>query len=261
MPRDERSDAAPDDRAPRQAAAGREAVAAAAWRLLGQHDDLARLGLSPAKLAREAHVAESTAAYHLSTGNVLDDLARRIVDDLTRTGNENSAEYQLASKLIPNLEGANATQIARQARRLLATVLRLDLDDGRDVERIWYALVAIADLDREALGKNVDLTARLQAAHDANQRAYESAYDAFCAITGRTYVDSRARTMRALNAYLEGVSVQARYGRGPESDEELIDVAVRIFWAHTKPLDGPVHDMDDELFGALAEAIVAGGSS
>ncbi len=256
MPVDERRRPASDDRPPRQAAAGREAVAVAAWRLLGERNDLARLGLSAAKLAREAHIAESTASYHLSNGNVLDGIARRIVDDLTRTGDENSAEYQLTSKLIPNLEGANATQIARQARRLLATVLRLDLDDGRDVERIWYALVAIADLDREALGKNVDLTARLQEAHDANQRAYESAYDAFCAITGRTYIDSRERTMRAVNAYLEGVSVQARYGRGPESDEELVDTAARIFWAHTKPLDGPAHDLDQELFGAVAEVIV-----
>lgn len=236
---------------------GRDALVDAAWRHLVEQDGLARLGLSAAKLAREAHLSESTAAYHLRTGNVIDGIARRVVDDLMRTGAENSVEYQLASKLLPDLEGENATQVARQARRLLGRVLRLDLDDTRGSDRVWYALVAIADIDRASLGEKVDLVERLAEAHDASQRPYEAAYDAFCAIAQRTYVHSRERTMRAVNGFLEGVAVQARYGRGPEDDEELIDTVVRIFWAHTKPLDGPVHDLDQELFGALAEAIVA----
>ena len=234
----------PDDAHHARAKNGRDATADAAWKRLTDHDDLARLGLSATKLAKEAHVAETTAGHHLASGNVLNDLARRLVEEMEQSGRENSAEYQLASKHIPNIEGDNATQIAKQARSLIGTVLQLDLEDSRFGERIWYALIAIADLDPTALGKNVNLKERLQEGHDANQRGYEAAYDAFCAISEREYVHSRERTMHAVNSYLEGVAVQRRFGRGPQTQDELIDTVVRIFWAMTKPRDGALHDVD-----------------
>jgi len=77
-------------------------------------------------------------------------------------------------------------------------------------------------------------------------------------MAGRTYVHGRERTMRVLNAYLEGVAVQRRYGRGPFEHDELIDAVVRIFWATTKLLSGPEHDVNEELLGRLAEQITAG---
>lgn len=155
-------------------------------------------------------------------------------------------------------DGDTTTQVARQARNLVGTILRLDLKDGRQAERIWYALDAIADLDLETLG--IDCRPMLREGHDRNQEAYEAAYDAFCDVTGRTYARSRKRTMRVMSAYLEGIAVHRRYGRGADENEELIDAAIRIFWATTKPVDAPEHDVDGELFADLAAEIMMPGA-
>jgi hypothetical protein len=136
-----------DDPRPRREglARGRAACADAAWELLTTDNVLARLGLGATSIHEQTkrkppEIPESTAGYHLSTGNVIHDIARKLVDKMAKSGEENSADYKNLTELIPALDGGNLTQIARQARRLIGRALQLDLSDSHFDERFWYAL-------------------------------------------------------------------------------------------------------------------------
>lgn len=224
----------------------------AALRLIADGGCTSEFGLTFAAVARESGEPTSKVSYHFGEPpkrNLRQMLAELVTDEIHAEAAANADAYAMAAGAIADGAGNVGRKIV--ARAILGDLEDFDATEGssdqlRGRERFYYLMLAMADLAPEKSG--VDYKRFLARASTDAQAMYVKIYDEFCRVTNREYVADGPRTQRAINAYLEGVSVQRRFGAAP-LDDEVVDTVVRLFHATTKPIGGADVDIDAELFG------------
>ena len=231
-----------------------EEAVKAALEVLGEGPpDLAeKLGLTGAAVARRLGVSSGTVNYHFGrkAGDTLTpNLVAAVRQQLVAEARRNADDYRKAAHDLR--AGARVAGRALVRRVLLEDLADFRIDgksslSTRGRERLYYLMLALSDLDVERT--KLDYAAELKNSMSLSQNLYEQVYDDFCEVSNREFITDRARTQRAINAYLEGVEVHGRFGAGPD-DDEIVDTVLRLFYITTKPSAGADLDIDGDLFG------------
>ena len=170
-----------------------------------------------------------------------------------------SAAERLGMAIEANLAGLRAAieEVARGGGRealgpaLIADLrayLRLDPDDtpARAAERLHYLALASSDQGRGSAFREA-LRARRER---SEQRYWRELQAELLAAVDRQLDETIApgQLQNALIALLEGYAVQRQSG-AEVSEEEMVDVVLRVFASHTRHRGRPGLDPDRELFG------------
>jgi hypothetical protein len=229
---------------------GREALVSAVVAQMRSPSWLRKaFGLTRADVVSNAVVANNTWDYHFGPGktDIRVAVAEHLREHTITEAAKNAGEYESFLTTLTRMSpGQDLRSLGRGAVR---DALARDLSDFGSSDRIYYALVSLADA-------SPDIAQHLKAAHEVSQSGFDNVYDGFLELTGRAYLTPHEHnlTRRAIGTYLEGVQTLARFDAGPRHEggldiDEITDVVLRLFWATTRKYGQDAVDIDDDLFG------------
>jgi hypothetical protein len=236
----------------------------AAWELLAANDERAGFDLTWTTLAASAKTTESTVRYHLKHGHLLIGIAERLAHEIEQNGKYYARTYTDLFRDLPRMDKGSRAEIAQRFRERFGNILRHEIEDDQRFSGVLFTLTTRVDLvghgDADVVRDRQDQVSEIvRAAYETRQESYGRFYDMFCHLVKRTYVHDLDRTRFAVNAFLIGVSMQARLNAMVD-DDELADSVMRIFWAHTKPTSDEAQDIEaDFLLAALPRFSARGG--
>jgi AcrR family transcriptional regulator len=202
------------------------------------------------QLAAAAAVAPGTVTYHFGTQESLElekALIEHVRDEVVREAQENAAAYEQLAELAE--ETTDVALLRSQLRKTLVNDLAdYDASDGAPAplvgrERLYYLMLAMC-----GLSEPLDYARTLYETADRSQERYSRAYEEWARIACREFIVDSARTQRAVNAYLEGITAHRRFGYAPDADE-IVDTVMRIFHSTTTPIGEEPTDVESEVFG------------
>ena len=220
-----------------------EEMVRAALEIIADGGGLLNLGVSLAEISKRTLIPARSVSHYFgktaTASSLCAALLREYRELLMIESRTNLEHYQMGFNV---LETAGSSATPDQVRPLLAGALGLDLGDylvgsaptpdrqGR--ERLFYLMIALCDLPAERTG--VDYAQGLAKVRADTQALYGEIYARACKLLGRSFVVDLETTQRSINCYLEGVVLANRVGDAP-SLEEVVDIALAIFYATTKP--------------------------
>ncbi|HEX2162281.1 MAG TPA: hypothetical protein VHF88_10735 [Thermoleophilaceae bacterium] len=248
------------------------------------------LGIDRPQLVRDSGVSRGVIDYHFAQrgqGDALRGLAdavlERLLAEQLRLREEASGRYNQRAQFVA--DGAGRRTIAQALLDELArygAVADADDDLTRARERAYYLAVALCDVRSSDSqrpiaedGNHVPdhrFRRHVVEMHQRPRAALLQVYADFLATAGREPEPDIERLVLVMSAFLEGVVLRRRiaHGHGEETaharaaerplalgDDDLVDAALRIFIAMSRPVGGSRPDPDAILFardGAAAQA-------
>jgi hypothetical protein len=234
-----------EDDSREHARARRDRIIDAAVSMLRDGDCLLDLGLTRKDVAENAGVSPGTVDHHGGMAQVRREVARRVQQHFEEVATKSRRDFDTLAAAVKDAGDTRPKVLAMFGRTFVQRSLLQSFEAYENIDyRAFLLFVALADKQ----ASDVNYAEVLRDLHRQRYEAFESLYGLLCDLTAREYEVDKDRTIRAIDAYLDGVLLQQRYEPKLRDVGEIADTVIRLFWATTKPVLGEAHPIDRDIF-------------